>query len=110
MNTGAIAGVLHLFLNGSKSHGRGLDLIIGLKCMSCRNNAPPGSLNARPGLGRHPPQASCEGKLKKFNENAFEAKGVGVIISLPIMPDGSLDVSYTGKNKANGICQVKEAK
>lgn len=51
-----------------------------------------------------------EGKLKKFNDNAFEAKGSGVTISLTIMPDGSPDVSYTGKNKANGVCQVKETK
>ncbi|WJK12523.1 hypothetical protein [Pseudomonas fluorescens] len=51
-----------------------------------------------------------EGKLKKFNDNAFEAKGSGVTISLTIMPDGSPDVSYTGKNKANGVCQVKENK
>ena len=48
-----------------------------------------------------------EGKLKKFNENYFEAKGSGVTISLSINPDGSPDVSYTGKNRANGICQVK---
>lgn len=49
-----------------------------------------------------------EGELKKFNDNSFEAKGSGVTISLTIMPDGSPDVSYTGKNKANGVCQVKE--
>lgn len=48
-----------------------------------------------------------EGKLKKFNDNYFEAKGSGVTISLSINPDGSPDVSYTGKNRANGICQVK---
>ncbi|MBH3429084.1 hypothetical protein [Pseudomonas alkylphenolica] len=48
-----------------------------------------------------------ESKLKKFNDNYFEAKGSGVTISLSINPDGSASVSYTGKNKANGICQVK---
>ncbi|MCX2684747.1 hypothetical protein OO306_04180 [Pseudomonas sp. DCB_AW] len=48
-----------------------------------------------------------EGKLKTFNENYFEAKGSGVTISLSINPDGSADVSYTGKNRANGVCQVK---
>jgi hypothetical protein len=48
-----------------------------------------------------------EGKLKSFNENYFEAKGSGVTISLSINPDGSADVSYTGKNRANGVCQVK---
>jgi hypothetical protein len=50
-----------------------------------------------------------EGQLKKFNDNYFEAKGAGVTISLSINPDGSLAVSYTGKNKANGICEVKKA-
>ncbi|MBK5373958.1 hypothetical protein JFT81_04845 [Pseudomonas sp. TH43] len=50
-----------------------------------------------------------EGKLKKFNENYFEAKGAGVTISLSINPDGSPALSYTGKNKAHGICEVKKA-
>jgi hypothetical protein len=49
-----------------------------------------------------------EGKFKKFNENYFEAKGAGVTISLSINPDGSPAVSYTGKNRANGICEVKK--
>jgi hypothetical protein len=48
-----------------------------------------------------------EGKLKKFNDNYFEAKGGGVTISLSINPDGSPSVSYTGKGGANGICTVK---
>lgn len=49
-----------------------------------------------------------EAKLKKFSENYFEAKGAGVTVSLSINPDGSPAVSYTGKNKANGICEVKK--
>ncbi|APE99045.1 TPA: hypothetical protein ACHTCR_000865 [Pseudomonas putida] len=49
-----------------------------------------------------------EGKLKKFNDNYYEAKGSGLTVSLSINPDGSPDVSYTGKNKANGVCQVKD--
>ncbi|WP_426125045.1 hypothetical protein [Pararhizobium sp. PWRC1-1] len=48
-----------------------------------------------------------EGKLKVFNENYYEAKGSGVTISLTISPDGSADVSYTGKGGANGVCTVK---
>lgn len=48
-----------------------------------------------------------EGKLKRFNENYYEAHGGGVTISLTINPDGSADVSYTGKGGANGVCQVK---
>lgn len=49
-----------------------------------------------------------EGKLKKFNDNYFEAKGAGVTISLSINPDGSPSVSYTGKNRANGVCELKK--
>ncbi|WP_060484724.1 hypothetical protein [Pseudomonas sp. NBRC 111123] len=48
-----------------------------------------------------------EGKLKKVNDNYFEAKASGVTISLSINPDGAPSVSYTGGNRANGICQVK---
>jgi len=48
-----------------------------------------------------------EGKLTVFNENYYEIKGGGVTISLSINPDGSPDVSYTGKGGANGICTVK---
>ena len=48
-----------------------------------------------------------DAKLKKFNDNYFEAKGHGVTISLSINPDGSASVSYTGKGGANGICTVK---
>ncbi|QHD01196.1 hypothetical protein PspS04_12865 [Pseudomonas sp. S04] len=49
-----------------------------------------------------------EAKLKKFSEAYFEAKGSNVTISLMVNPDGSPSVSYTGKGKANGVCQVKE--
>ncbi|MBT1154104.1 hypothetical protein J1C56_00700 [Aminobacter anthyllidis] len=47
-----------------------------------------------------------EGKLKVFNENYYEIKDGGVTISLSINPDGSADVSYTGKGGANGVCAV----
>ncbi|MDE1166449.1 MAG: hypothetical protein PW845_13960 [Pseudomonas sp.] len=49
-----------------------------------------------------------EGKLKTFNQNYYEAQGSGVTISLSINPDGSADVSYTGKKKAHGVCEVKK--
>ncbi|MDD0980414.1 hypothetical protein [Pseudomonas shahriarae] len=49
-----------------------------------------------------------EAKLKKFSETYFEAKGSNVTISLMVKPDGSPSVSYTGKGKANGVCQVKQ--
>lgn len=49
-----------------------------------------------------------EGKLKKFNDNYFEAKGSGVTISISINPDGSPSVSYTGKNRTNGVCELSK--
>lgn len=45
-----------------------------------------------------------EAKLRKFNNNAYEATGSGVTISITISPDGTPDVSYTGPGRSNGIC------
>ena len=47
-----------------------------------------------------------EATLKRFNDNAYEARGGGVTISLTIMPDGSPNVAYTGKGRAHGVCQI----
>ncbi|QYX53839.1 hypothetical protein K3F44_05915 [Pseudomonas sp. S07E 245] len=49
-----------------------------------------------------------EAKLKKINDNYFEAKGGGVTVSLSISPDGTPSMSYTGKGGANGICEIAE--
>ena len=46
-----------------------------------------------------------EAKLKTFNENYYEAAGGGITVSISVRPDGSPDVSYTGKHGANGVCQ-----
>ncbi len=48
-----------------------------------------------------------EARLKRFNENYYEARGGGVVISISISPDGSPSISYTGKHGANGVCRVK---
>lgn len=49
-----------------------------------------------------------EAKLKKYNENYFEARdaATGTVVSINNNPDGSVGVSYTGKHRANGICQI----
>lgn len=47
-----------------------------------------------------------EAKLHKSNDSYYEAKLGHVTISLSVNPDGSADVSYTGKGGANGVCQV----
>lgn len=49
-----------------------------------------------------------EAKLKKINDNYFEAKGGGVTVSLSISPDGTPSMSYTGKGGANGVCEIAE--
>ncbi len=49
-----------------------------------------------------------ESRLKRFNDNYFEATDAksGVVISISRNPDGSSIVTYTGKNRANGVCTV----
>ena len=47
-----------------------------------------------------------ETKLKKLNDNFFEAKGAGVTLSISVNPDGSATVTYTGQHGANGICSA----
>ena len=42
--------------------------------------------------------------LKVFNKNYYEAKGSGVTISIMINPDSTLNVSYTGPGRKNGVC------
>ncbi|MDD2131541.1 hypothetical protein OGV25_13325 [Pseudomonas sp. P1B16] len=49
-----------------------------------------------------------EAKLKKFSDTYFEAKGSGVTVSIMVNPDGSPGVSYTGKGRANGVCELTE--
>lgn len=48
-----------------------------------------------------------ETTLKKFNDNYFEATRDGTTISISFQPDGSLGLSFTGPNRANGICTLK---
>lgn len=47
-----------------------------------------------------------EAKLHKVNDRAYDAKGGGVTVSLGTSPDGSVEVMYTGKGGANGVCTV----
>jgi len=47
-----------------------------------------------------------ETRLKKVNDDYFEAEGAGVTLSISINPDGSAMVTYTGKHGANGICSA----
>lgn len=52
-----------------------------------------------------------EARLKRSNDNYYEATDVksGTVISISKNPDGSSDVSYTGRNRANGVCTIASA-
>lgn len=50
-----------------------------------------------------------EARLKKANDNYYEATGSGITVSISINPDGSPTVSYTGKQGINGICQASQS-
>ena len=45
-------------------------------------------------------------KVKKLNDNAFDAKAGYITISVSANPGAAPDVFYTGKGKANGVCTV----
>jgi hypothetical protein len=47
-----------------------------------------------------------EAKLKKFNNNFYEAKGAGITLSISLNPDETVSLSYTGKHGTNGVCAV----
>lgn len=49
-----------------------------------------------------------ETSLKRFNDNYYEARDgrSGVTLSLSVAADGSPQLSYTGSNGSNGICQI----
>ena len=50
-------------------------------------------------------------QLKRFNDNYYEARDAssGVTLSINRSPDGGVQMSYTGKGGANGVCQVGSA-
>ena len=45
-------------------------------------------------------------KVKKLNDNAFDANAGYITISVGANPGAAPDVFYTGKGKANGVCTV----
>lgn len=49
-----------------------------------------------------------ETRLKRFNDDYFEARDAdsGVTLSISRSPDGSVALSYTGKGGANGVCSI----
>lgn len=47
-----------------------------------------------------------QAKLKRFNNNYYEARLGKLTISISLNPDGSPDISYTGAGGANGVCRI----
>lgn len=75
------------------------------------NGTCPGNLSVHADEGGPVYVNGKETKLKRFNDNYYEAKDAasGVTLSISINPDGSPSLSYTGKNRANGVCQLGQA-
>jgi len=73
------------------------------------NSSCPGDIEVHADAGGPVYINGKQAELKTFNENYYEAKGAGVTVSISINPDGSPSVSYTGKHKAHGICQVADS-
>lgn len=48
-----------------------------------------------------------EAAFQSFSETYFEAQAGETTVSVTTMPDGTLDVSYTGANRANGVCKLQ---
>lgn len=48
-----------------------------------------------------------EAELTVFNDNAYDATLGDTIISITINTDGTASGSYTGPNRANGVCRLE---
>ncbi len=48
-----------------------------------------------------------EARLKKYNDNSYDATLRGITVSITLNPDGTASVSYTRRNGANGICTAR---
>ena len=47
-----------------------------------------------------------ETQFKKLNDNYFEVTGSNITLSIAINPDGSPNLTYTGKHGVNGVCTI----
>jgi len=76
--------------------------------LSLMNATCPGKLEVHVDQGGPVYVNGKEATLKRVNDNYYEAKDAasGVTISISNNPDGTSDMSYTGKNRANGVCQI----
>jgi hypothetical protein len=51
-----------------------------------------------------------ETTLKRFNDNYYEARDArsGVTLSISRTPDGGVQLSYSGRGGANGVCSISQ--
>jgi hypothetical protein len=79
--------------------------------LSQMNATCPGNLDVHVDKGGPVYINGKEAKLKKSNDNYFEASDakLGVTVSISNNPDGTSEMSYTGKNRANGVCTIAAA-
>ena len=73
------------------------------------NGTCPGNLQVHVDQGGPVYLDGREAKLKRFNDSYYEATSGRTTVSISITPDGSVSMSYTGPNRASGICQVDRA-
>jgi hypothetical protein len=50
-----------------------------------------------------------QASLKRFSDSYYEAKGAGITLTIMINPDGTPSLSYTGPQRANGVCSLVSA-
>ncbi|XFC39034.1 DUF3011 domain-containing protein [Stenotrophomonas indicatrix] len=72
------------------------------------NGSCPGGLDVHADAGGPVYVQGRETSLKRFNDNYYEARDSrsGVTLSISAAADGGVQLSYTGKGGANGVCQV----
>nr|WP_295381936.1 DUF3011 domain-containing protein [Pseudoxanthomonas sp.] len=102
MNRWMLAGAIVLSLGNA---GNALAAIPGF------NATCPGAIEVHADEGGPVYVNGRETQLKRFNDNYFEARDAQseVTLSLGTSPDGSVQLSYTGKGGANGVCTVGKA-
>ena len=75
------------------------------------NGTCPGGLDVHANDGGPVYVNGKETQLKRFNDNYFEARDSdsGVTLSITRSADGGVQMSYTGRHGANGVCSIRNS-